>query len=181
MDNVREKVKEQNKSRNRKVIMGLIIIFIIVASAVMIEKNISTNITELSIEKSSITAEKAKFIPVKQLNTSVIAIKLSDGSYRLAFDDCKSCYMQFGKHAKFKNNKDNTGIICKNCKSEVPYEDIGYDFGDVAIPYPIYENEIVASDDKFVLTVDYLEKHKLIFDDLRQGKGMTPLEEKPEK
>ncbi len=176
MDNVREKLKEQNRNRRRKVLVGLIVLIIVVMSAIMIEKNISMSITGVTVEKSSISDEKASFIPIKQLDTNVIAVKFTDGSYRLAFDDCKGCYVQYGKHAKFKNNADNTGIICKNCKSEVAYEDIGYDFGDVVIPYPIYENEIIVNEDSFVLSKDYLEKHQLIFEELRQGKGMQNTE-----
>lgn len=179
MDNVREKIREQNRNRSRKILLGVIVLVIVAITSIMIEKNISTSVVDVTIEKSSISDAKAEFIPIKQLGTSIIAVKLTDGSYRLAFDDCKGCYVQFGKHARFKNNAENTGIICKNCKSEVAYEDIGYDFGDVVIPYPIYESEIIVNEDNFVLSKDYLEKHKQIFEELRQGKGMSQNTENP--
>ena len=173
MDNVREKVKEQNRNRHGKMIVGLVLLVAVIVAAIMIEKSIDMNITEITIVKNDISDEKAEFIPIKQLDTSVIAVKLTDGSYRLAFDDCKGCYIQYGKHARFRNNESNTGIVCENCKNEVAYEDIGYDSGDVVIPYPIYENEILNNEESYVLTVDYLEKHKRILEELRLGKGMN--------
>ncbi len=166
MDNIREKVREQNRNRHKKILLGVIALAIIAIIAFMIEKNISRNITDVTIHKSDISDAKASFIHIKQLGTDVITVKLTDGSYRLAFNNCKGCYMQYGKEAHFKNNASNTGIICKNCKSEVAYEEFGYDSGDVAIPYPIYENEILVNEDSFVLTADYLTKHKLIFEEL---------------
>lgn len=171
LDNIREKINEHNKNRQRKLLVGLIAVIILIICAILIERSIGAHITDITIEKSGISDKKAKFIPLRQLDTNIIAVKLSDGSYRLAFDDCTGCYSQYGKHANFKNNEDNTGIICKNCKSEIAYEDIGYDAGDVIIPYPIYESEIVVKEDSFVLSKEYLEKHQLIFEELRQRKG----------
>ncbi len=177
MDNVREKVNELNRNRKKKIFIGMIAILIIVVGAFFIERAISMNVTEITIKKSKISDEKAVFIPLRQLDTNIIAVKLSDGSYSLAFDDCMGCYTMYGKHAKFENNADNTGLICKNCKSEIAYEDMGYGEYEVVMPYPIHIAEIVETEDSFVLSKEYLEKHKEIFEELRQGKAQGPSNE----
>ena len=176
MDNVRRKVTEQNKNRQRKILLGLIAIIIVVVAAIMIERSINMNVTDVTISKSEITEEKAVFIPVRPLDTNVIAVKLTDGSYRLAFDDCTGCYTLYGKHGKFENNADNTGLICKNCKSEVLYEQMGF-LPEESMPYPIEKPEIIETEDSFILNKDYLEKHKQILETKRSGKGINPYSE----
>lgn len=163
MDNIREKVKEHSRNRNKKYFIALVVLVIVVAFVVMIEKNISMSVTDVTISKAKITESKAIFVPVKQLDTNIIAVKLSDGSYKLAFDECTACFAQYQKRYGFKNNADNTGLVCKKCKSEVVYEEMGYDTIDLAIPYPIFEHEITVTDDSFVLPKEYLENHQQIF------------------
>ncbi len=178
MDNIREKVSEQNKTRKSKLIIGLAALVILVICAFLVEQNINIRLTDMVVKKSSISEEKAQFIPLRQLDTNIIAVKLSDGSYRLAFDDCTGCYSQFGKHGKFKNKEDNTGLICKNCKSELSYEDMGF-LTEESMPYPIYETEIETDEERFILSVEYLSKHKAIFSELRKGKAINPYSENP--
>ena len=180
MDNVREKINEHSKNRQRKMLIGLIAVIILVVGAILVEQSISASIKDVTIEKNSISEEKAKFIPINQLDTRIIAVKLSDGSYRLAFDDCTGCYSQYGKHGKFRNNEDNTGLICQNCKSELIYEDMGF-YTEESMPYPIYLTEIEESEDAFIIPVRYLEKHKKIFEELRKGNAVNSYSENPEK
>ena len=163
MDNIREKVKEHRRNRNKKYFIALVVLIIVVAFVVMIEKNISMSVTDVTISKADVTESKATFISVKQLDTNIIAVKLSDGSYKLAFDECTACFAQYQKRYGFKNNADNTGLVCKKCKSEVVYEEMGYDTGDVAIPYPIYESDIIVNEDSFVIPKKYLEIYQQSF------------------
>ena len=178
MDSVREKVSEQYKNRKRKILIGLAAFVILLICAFLVEQNINIRLTDVVIQKDSIPEEKAQFIPLRQLDTNIIAVKLSDGSYRLAFDDCTGCYSQFGKHGKFKNDDNNTGLICKNCKHELSYEDMGF-LTEESMPYPIYETEITVDEEKFILSVDYLSKHKTMFSALRKGKAINPYSENP--
>ena len=180
MDNVREKISEQRKSRQKKLLVGAAALVILILGITLLEKSISLNITDIVISKTEISDEKAVFIPVKQLDTDIIAVKLSDGNYRLAFNDCSGCYTEFGKHYEFENNADNTGLICENCNSEVRYEEMGF-LPEESMPYPIYENEITVNEDSFLLTADYLKKHKQILSELRSGKAVNPYSENPEK
>ena len=172
MDNIREKVNEQNKNRQKKILLGLIIIISLIVVAIMVERSINMKITDVAINKSEISDEKAVFIPIRQLDTNIIAVKLSDGSYKLAFDDCTGCYNLYGKHGKFENNEDNTGLICKNCKSEVLYEQMGF-LPEESMPYPIDMPEIKETDDSFILSKDYLERHKQILEAKRSSKGYS--------
>lgn len=176
MDNVRKKMQERNKTRQKKIILGLVAIVILIVAAIMIERSINMKIVDVTINKNEISDEKAVFIPIRQLDTNIIAVKLTDGSYRLAFDDCTGCYTLYGKHGKFKNNEDNTGLVCKNCKSEVLYEQMGF-LPEESMPYPIEKPEIIETEDSFILNKNYLEKHKQILEARRSGKGINPYSE----
>ena len=180
MDSVRSRVKEHGKLRNKKLLFGLIAVIILVIVAITIENRISSKPTEITIYKSEISGDKAVFIPVKQLDTNIIAVKTIDGSYRLAFDDCIGCYQQFAIHGKFENNGDNTGLICSNCESEIMYEDMGY-LTEESMPYPIAEVEIESFDDRFVISADYLETKKQALVEMRSGKLQNQYSENPNK
>lgn len=180
MDSVRNRVKEHKKIRDKKLLFGLIVVVILIIIAVALENRISSKPTEVTIYKNEITDEKAIFIPLKQLDTNIIAVKAVDGSYRLAFDDCIGCYQQFGVHGKFKNNSDNTGLICDDCKSEVMYDEMGY-LAEESMPYPIAEVEIESLDDRFVISADYLETKKQALLEMRSGKVKNQYSENPNK
>ena len=170
MDNVRERVKEQKNLRNKKFQFGIIIIVIIAFFAFLLESAINKRIDDIVINKSDITEEKAIFISAKKLDTQIIAVQATDGTYRLAFNDCMGCYYETGKHGKYKNNADNSGLICDTCNTEVMYDDMGF-LTEETMPYPIAEMEIISDDEKFVIPEDYLQVKKQILRDMRAGKS----------
>ena len=178
MDAVRDRLKENARSRRRKLLIGSIALIILVTVATLLENNISAKPTEVTIMKNEISDEKAVFIPLKKLDTNIIAVKAADGNYRLAFDDCIGCYHQFGKHAQFKNNPTETGLVCENCKSEVLYDEMGY-LTEESMPYPIAEVEITSLEDRFVISAEYLEGKKQVLEDMRKGKITNNYSENP--
>ncbi len=178
MDHVRQRMNEHNKNRQKKLIIGIVALIIVIAGAVLIERAISLHVEEVTIKKASITDEKATFIPVKSMKTNIIAVEVDD-DYRLAFDICSGCYFEAGKKSGFENNADNTGLVCKRCRGEISYEEMG--FGEDIMPYPIYINEIIETEDSFVLTKEYLEKHKEKFDKVNQGPNANSYRENPSK
>ena len=178
MDSVRNRVIEQNKNRHKKFLFGIIAVIILIVVAILLERQISMKPTDVTIMKNEISDEKAVFIPLKELDTKIIAVKTIDGSYRLAFDDCTGCYHQFGIHGRFKNNSDDTGLICQNCKSEVMYDEMGY-LTEESMPYPIAEVEIISLDDRFVIEADYLERKKQALEEMRSGKLINNYSENP--
>lgn len=180
MDSVRERVNEHSKNRRKKLLFGVIAVAILISVAFLLENQINSKPTEVTIMKSEISEEKAVFIPLKKLDTNIIAVKATDGSYRLAFDDCIGCYHQFGKHFSFKNNSDNTGLICKNCKSEVMYDEMGY-LTEESMPYPIAEVEITSLEDRFIISAEYLEGKKQVLEEMRRGKLVNNYSENPNK
>lgn len=163
------RLKERNRSARRKILLGVMVIVAIIVFAIMIENSINGQIEDVVIEKSTITTEKASFIPLKQLDTNIIVVQASDMTYRLAFDDCLGCYYEVKKHYGFENNKDNTGLICKNCKREIIYDDMGF-LLEESMPYPIPESEIISDNDKFVIPADYLKGKSVILQKMRSGK-----------
>ena len=180
MDSVRDRIKELGKMRKGKILLGIIIAIILIIVAITVENRINSKPTDITINKGDISTEKALFIPAKPLNTNIIAVKVIDGSFRLAFDDCTRCYQEFGVHGKFKNNSDNTGLVCSNCKSEIMYEDMGF-LPEESMPYPIPEVEIQSFDDKFVIPADYLEVKKQLLLEMRSGKVTNQYSENPKK
>lgn len=180
MDTARSKVKEHSKIRNRKLLFGLIAVVILITLVLWVEEQINSIPKDVTIMKNEISEEKAAFIPLKKLDTNIIAVKATDGSYRLAFDDCIGCYYQFGKHEKFKNNADNTGLVCNNCKSEVMYDEMGY-LPEESMPYPIAEAEIISTEDRFVIPAEYLEIKKQELQEMRSGKLVNMYSENPNK
>lgn len=178
MDSVRNRVNEHSKSRKKKLMFGVIVVAILIIVAFLLENQINSKPTEVTIMKNEISDEKAVFIPLKKLDTNIIAVKATDGSYRLAFDDCIGCYHQFGVHSKFKNNSDNTGLICNKCKSEVMYDEMGY-LTEESMPYPIAEVEITSLEDRFVISAEYLEGKKQALEEMRSGKLVNKYSENP--
>ena len=63
MDKVRNRLDEARKSRNRKLLIGVLAVVFIMMCAFSVERNISNRIEDVSIDKSKITDEKAIFIP----------------------------------------------------------------------------------------------------------------------
>ena len=169
MDNVRTRLRVQAASRNRKILLGVIALIFIVICAFALEKTIGSRITDVVIEKSAITDEKAIFIPLNMLDTKIIAVIASDGTYRLAFDDCIGCYYERGKHGRFSNNSDNTGLVCDICGIEIMYDDMGF-LTEESMPYPIAETEIISNEDNFVIPEKYLINKKAVLENLRKGK-----------
>lgn len=180
MDTVRDKVKEHAKNRHRKILLGIVAVIFVVGGAILLENNINAKPTDVTIMKNEITEEKAIFIELKELDTNIIAAKATDGTYRLAFDDCTRCYYRFGKHGKFKNNSDNTGLICQNCESEVMYDEMGF-LPEESMPYPIPESEITSLEDRFVIPAEYLEGKKQMLTQMRKGKAINEYSENPDK
>ena len=183
MDNIRDRLDQNNKNRRIKFLIALLILFVLASGIVMLEVNIYNNIKDITIMKENISDEKATFISVKPLDTNIIAVKSSDGKIKLAFDDCTSCYNQFGKHYKFKNNKEKTGLICKNCKEEVMYDSMGF-VPEGCMPFPIaveVESGIRNFDDRIVISATYLERMKEELSQLRTGKPMNFYRENPNK
>lgn len=169
MDNIRTRLREQAASRNRKILLGVLALAFIVLCAFAMEKTIGSRITDVVIDKSAITEEKAIFIPLRKLDTNIIAVKASDGTYRLAFDDCIGCYYENGKHGRYSNNSDNTGVVCDTCGSEIMYDDMGF-LTEESMPYPIAETEIISNEDQFIIPEKYLMNKKAVLENLRKGK-----------
>ncbi len=178
MDNVRERITELNKAKQKKLIIGIIAVALIIVLAISIEKTISMRVTDFTINKNDIS-ETATFIPLKSLGTNLIAVKLSDDDYRLAFDACTGCYVTEHKGYGFKNNKNNSSLVCMNCGYEIFYEEMG--FGENAMPYPIYINEISETAESFTLTEDYLEQRKILFEQFEEGNTINSYSENPSK
>ena len=150
-----------------KVFLGLLCILAVVLVALLVEKAIGSAVKDVVIEKSSI-GENVRFVNVKPLSTKIMAVRTSEGEYRLAFDDCLSCYYNEGVRAHFSDSGES--VICDNCGCETFYDDMGL-ISDECTPIPILSDYIVEDENTITIPKDFLERCKEMLDVLRIGKG----------
>ncbi len=159
--------KENRRFPYFKIFLGILCVAAVVVSAFAIEKTISTAVKDVVIRKADI-GDGVKFVKVKPLSTSIMAVRLPDGTYRLAFNECLSCYYNDGVQSNFTDTGES--VICDNCGCETHYEDMGL-LSDECTPIPILADYITETDDSIIIPKDFLERCKEMLDVLRIGKG----------
>ncbi len=150
-----------------KIFLALLCVLAVALTAFMMEKTIGSSVKDVEISKAKIT-DGAYFKSVRPLSTKIIAVKASDGSYRLAFDDCLSCYYNEGVRAHFTDTGES--LVCGNCGCETFYDDLGL-ISDECTPIPILGEYITQDDETITVPKDFLERCKEMLDVLRIGKG----------
>ncbi len=151
-----------------KVFLGLLAVVAIALGAMAVEKTISSSVKDVEIDKASLSADKVAFIKVSPLSTRVMAVIADDGTVRLAFDECLSCYYNDGVKGKFKDT--GKGVECDKCGCETLYSDMGL-LSDECTPIPILNDYIEQNDKTVVIPKAFLENCKEMLDVLRSGKG----------
>lgn len=160
--------KENKRFPYFKIFLGLLCILAVVFVALLVEKNIKSAVKDVTINKSSVSSESVSFKNVKPLSTKIMTVRASDGSYRLAFDDCLSCYYNEGVRAHFTDT--GVSVVCDNCGCETFYDDMGL-ISDECTPIPILSDYITETADSITVPKDFLERAKEMLDVLRIGKG----------
>ena len=160
--------KENKRFPYFKIFLGLLCILAVVLVALLVEKNIKSAVKDVTINKSSVSSESVSFKNVKPLSTKIMTVRASDGSYRLAFDDCLSCYYNEGVRAHFTDT--GVSVVCDNCGCETFYDDMGL-ISDECTPIPNLSDYITETADSITVPKDYLERAKEMLDVLRIGKG----------
>ncbi len=150
-----------------KLFLGLLAIIAVVVGAVMVEKNISKAVKDVTINKSEISGH-IKYIKVKPLSTRIMAVKTDDGEIHLAFDECLSCYYNNGVKGSFSDTGES--VVCSECGCETFYEDMGL-LSDECTPIPILADYTVESADTVTVPKEFLETCKDALNVLRSGKG----------
>lgn len=163
-----EETSEAKRFPYFKIFLGLLAIAVIIFGAFSVEKAIGETVRDVNIKKSSLSADKVTFRGVKPLDTKIMAVIASDGTVRLAFDDCLSCYYNDGVRAHFKDT--GTSVVCDNCGCETLYDDIGI-LSYECTPYPILNDYIIEDDTTVEIRSDFLEECKDMLGVLRSGKG----------
>ena len=160
--------KENKRFPYFKIFLGLLCILAVVLVALLVEKNIKSAVKDVTINKSSVSSESVRFTNVKPLSTKIMSVRASDGSYRLAFDDCLSCYYNEGVRAHFTDT--GVSVVCDNCGCETFYDNMGL-ISDECTPIPILSDYIIETADSITVPKDFLERAKEMLDVLRIGKG----------
>ncbi len=150
-----------------KIFLGLLCIAAIAVCAIAVEKTISSSVKEVVIDKSDIT-DTVTFFKVKRLSTKIMAVKASDGSLRLAFDECLSCYYNDGVKSNFEDSGES--VICDNCGCETIYDELGL-LSDECTPIPLLEEYITDNGSTLSISKEFMERCKEMLDVLRSGKG----------
>lgn len=163
-----EELNEKKRFPYFKVILGIIAVVAIVFGGIGIERIIDTSVKDVNIKKTSLSADKVKFINVKPLDTKIMAVIASDGTVRTAFDDCLSCYYNDGVRAHFTDT--GKSVVCDNCGCETFYDDMGI-LSYECTPYPILSDYRDEDDHTIMIRADFLEECKDMLGVLRSGKG----------
>lgn len=150
-----------------KLFLGLLCVLAIVLGAFLVEKAIGSAVKDVTIDKADI-GETVRFINVRPLSTKIMAVRASDGSCRLAFEECLSCYYNEGVRAHFTDT--GKSVVCDNCGCETFYDDLGV-LSDECTPIPILSGYVTEDETAITVPKDFLERCKEVLDVLRIGKG----------
>lgn len=151
-----------------KLLLGIIAVAVIVFGALAVENAIGNTVREVNIKKSTLSKDKVTFYSVKPLDTQIMAVIASDGTIRLAFNDCLSCYYNDGVRAHFTDT--GVSVVCDNCGCETFYDDMGL-LSYECTPYPILSDYIYEDDTHVAIHADFLEECKDMLNLLRSGPG----------
>lgn len=150
-----------------KIFLGVLCIIAVALCAFAVEKTISSSVKDVVIEKASLS-DGVNYIKVKPLSTNIMVVCDEDGIYRLAFEECFSCYYNDGVKSTFSDT--GSSLICENCGCETFYEDIGL-LSDECTPIPILADYIIEDETTITVPKAFLEDCKSMLDTLRIGKG----------
>ena len=168
MENYNEEKIEKKGFPFFKVLLGIIAVAAIILAAFAVEKAIGDTVRDINISKSALSKDKITYYPVKPLDTRIMAVIASDGTVRLAFEECLNCYYNDGVDATFTDT--GTSVICDNCGCETTYDNIGL-LRDDCGPYPILNSYVIEDDRTITIQKDFLEQCGEMLATLRSGPG----------
>ncbi len=166
--NINEEANEKKRFPFFKLLLGIIAVAAIIFGAVAVERNIDKTVRDVNVNKSALSSEKVTYFSVKPLNTRIMAVKASDGTVRLAFEECLSCYYNNGVKSKYADK--NGSVVCSNCGCVTYYDDMGV-LSYECTPYPILSDYIIEDDHTITVPKDFLEECLNMLEVLRSGKG----------
>ena len=155
--------KAQQKSRNKLLVLGGIIILLILGFVSTLDFGKKSNDEvasgDITIIKSEIT-ETAKFYPynVGNINMEVLAVKASDGTIRTAFNTCQVCY-DSGRGYYVQEGDE---LVCQNCGNRFQLDQIEIIKGGCN-PVPILEEDKTDDGTNIVILQAFLEGNKDLF------------------
>ena len=155
--------KAQQKSRNKLLVLGGIIILLILGFVSTLDFGKKSNDEvasgDITIIKSEIT-ETAKFYPynVGNINMEVLAVKASDGTIRTAFNTCQVCY-DSGRGYYIQEGDE---LVCQNCGNRFQLDQIEIIKGGCN-PVPILEEDKTDDGTNIVILQAFLEGNKDLF------------------
>lgn len=105
-------------------------------------------------------SEKASFYPVDVdgVSLEVVAVKVSDGTIRTAFNTCQICYGS--GRGYYKQSGDV--LVCQNCGNQFAMDHVEVESGGCN-PWPIFANDKTVDDDNISISYDFLKESTGIF------------------
>jgi uncharacterized membrane protein len=152
-------------------IASLAAAFLIAAGTILSAQNAELNqrrpvITDrdLVIQIAQIT-ENALFFPVDidGVRIEVLAVKAPDGSIRTAFNTCQVCYSS-GRGYFVQTG---TLLVCQNCGNRYRMSQVERRAGGCN-PVPIFPADKTVTADTIIISREYLEQAKAIFERWRR-------------
>lgn len=120
---------------------------------------------DIIIDESSISSTAAFYdYDANGTTIEIFAVKASDGSSRIAFNTCQSCYGS--PYAYFIQQEDV--LQCQNCGQYFELDSVGTVHGGCN-PIPITEENYENSDGKITVSAEFLEQYKAAFSNWKKG------------
>jgi len=118
---------------------------------------------DLVIVKNEVS-ETVKFYPYKAGNTKmeVLAVKASDGTIRTAFNTCQVCFSSGRGYYKQEGDE----LVCQNCGNRFRIDQVEKVRGGCN-PGPILKENKTEDETAIVISKDFLEEYKVIFENWR--------------
>jgi len=114
---------------------------------------------DIVIPVSEVT-DNVKFYPaeINGIELEALAVRASDGSIRTAFNTCQVCYSS----GRGYYEQEGDYLICQNCGNRFALDEVEITRGGCN-PVPITDEYKTVTDDKIIISKDFLEQATVIF------------------
>lgn len=178
MSNKIKKKPEPKVQKGKRYILPILLFAILVVCATMIfltNRNRKSNLkAKQEVKKTeTIVAGESLEIPIADITTDasffsaevngttmeVVAVKDNEGNIRTAFNTCQICYSSGRGYYKQSGNY----LVCQNCGNSFSMDQVEVKTGGCN-PWPIFEDNKTVTDDKIMISYDFLTESQKIFE-----------------
>lgn len=161
--------QNSNKTKKRAAIIIALVAVVLIGGLVI--SQLGDNSTQANVQQAAITGEgvkitkseiteKATFIPYQAGDTymEVVTIRASDGTVRTALNTCQIC----NGSGRGYYEQEGDVLVCQNCGNRFTVDQVEIVRGGCN-PVPIQSHEKTETEDSIIITDDFMQKNKSLF------------------